>query len=108
MLIFHNTIGQSSGVEICTNLADKFCGFDVIDSLVVNDVSGDRTAIGSSAISLSRSRVPSRYPPDYLLCQTLLEDTFSFVAKGKVFPFLEKMRDTNSMMKVSESQTIQS
>eukprot|EP01035_Chromulina_nebulosa_P020758 gene20758-26915_t len=89
-----------SGVEISSGLANYYCGFDLLDSAIPDDAGGS-----SSVGTIERKRIEessssnTRAPPDYILCQAFLEDVFAFVPQSKVVPFLEKLRDSNSMTK---------
>ena len=90
-----------SGVEISSGLAKFYCGFDLLDSAASDDAGGS-SSVGTAERKISELQSPSttRAPPDYLLCQAFLEDVFAFVSMSKVVPFLEKLRDANSMTKV--------
>jgi hypothetical protein len=80
-----------------------------LDSAIPDDAGGSSSvgAIERKRIEeSSSSSTNTRAPPDYLLCQAFLEDVFAFVPKSKVVPFLEKLRDSNSMTKVRLLQTM--
>ena len=91
-----------SGVEISSGLANFYCGFDLLDS-ATSDEAGGSSSVGTierKKVEDPPSSTTTRAPPNYLLCQACLEDVFAFVPQSKVVPFLEKLRDSNSMTKV--------
>ena len=91
-----------SGVELSSGIANFYCGFDLLDSAASDDAGGNNS-VGTTERKIYEQQSSSsaaRVPPDYQLCQAFLEDVFAFVSKSKVVPFLEKLRDSNSMTKV--------
>ena len=73
-----------------------------MDSAIPDDAGGSSSVgtIERKRLEESSSSSNTRAPPDYILCQAFLEDVFAFVPQSKVVPFLEKLRDSNSMTKV--------
>ena len=77
-------------MEIAIRLAETFCGYDSENLATSNS--------GSSAVDNLPVRV--RFPPEFTLCQALVDDTYAWVSTAKVVAFSEKLRENNSLAKV--------